>query len=135
MGGFFRRPGDDQRCSGLINENTVNLIHNGKIKFPLGQRFPVKLHVVPEIIKSELVVGTIGDVRVIGLFSFFVIHVMDDNANFHAKKTVYFTHPLGITLGKIIIYRYHMNAFSGQGIEISGQVDMRVFPSPFSFLR
>ena len=34
---------------------------------------------------------------------------------------MYLTHPLGVTLGKIIVYRDDMNAFTRQRVEIRGE--------------
>ncbi len=121
VGRFFSRSGDDQRGSGLINKNTVHLIHNGKIEFPLGQGLFIKLHVVPQVIKTELIVGAVGDVCIVGIFSLCIIEIMDNDADTQSQKAVYGIHPLCVTFGQVIIDRHHMNSPAGKGIEAGGQ--------------
>ena len=75
------RTANDEGRSGLINEDAVHLVDNGKIEIPLYKVFLVKLHVVPEVIKPEFVVCAIGNVTIIGLFSISIIHTMDDHTH------------------------------------------------------
>src|SRR5262245_32852188 len=56
---FLRWSGNDQRCTGLINQNTVYLIHNGVVEGALHKLRTAKFHIIAEIIETKLVVGAI----------------------------------------------------------------------------
>ena len=62
---FFRRAGDDQRRSRLIDQDAVDLVHDGIVERSLGTLVEVHNHVVPQVIEAELVVGAISDLGLI----------------------------------------------------------------------
>ena len=74
------RAGNNQRRSGFIDQNTVHLINNGIIEISLTEILLGKLHIVPEIIKTELIVGAIGDIGMIRLPTGLIIHIMKNRA-------------------------------------------------------
>ena len=43
---------------------------------------------------------------------------MDDKSDCHSEITVDLTHPFGVTLCEIIVYRDYMNAFACQRVEV-----------------
>ena len=77
-----------------------------------------RFHIIAQIIKSQLVVGGIGDVTAIGIvfLSFGLLWI--DHARGHAKGAIDLAHPLAVATCEIIVDRDDMNAFSGQRIEI-----------------
>ena len=81
------RSRDDQRSSSFVNQDVVNFVDDGKIKFALGLLlvFRVTLislccrtHVIAKVIKTEFVVGAISDVTGIGRLPFVHVHVALD---------------------------------------------------------
>ena len=59
-------PGYDQRRARLVDENGVDLVHDGEMIASLRQLLLVSHHVVAQIIEADLVIGSVGDVRRIG---------------------------------------------------------------------
>ena len=121
VGGDVGRPGDDQRRPGLVDENGVHLVDDGVIETPLTEILDVEFHVVAEIVKAELVVGAVGDIRSVGLPPGLIVHVVDDGAGGQAEKAVDLAHPLHIAPGQIVVDRHHVHALAGQGIQVDRQ--------------
>ena len=75
-------------------------------------------HVVAQIIKTQLIVGRIGDVRRIGL-CFFGLRLLGVNdAGRHAQRAIDLAHPFRITSCQIIVHGHDMNAAPRQCIQI-----------------
>src|SRR6202012_3895042 len=56
------RAADDQRGPGLVNENRVDLVHDGEVVPALDALLQPPGHVVAQVVEPELVVGAVGDV-------------------------------------------------------------------------
>ena len=65
-GVVFRLPADDQWRAGLVNQDRVHLVHNGKVLATLHAVCGFVHHVVAQVVKSKFVVGAVGDVGLIG---------------------------------------------------------------------
>jgi len=128
LGGKFRRTGDDQRRSRFIDENGVHLIDDGEIKPALTIIAQLKLHIVAEIVETELVIGTVGDIGSVGGAPFHVIQAVDDLAAAHTEKGVDLPHPLAVAGGEIIVDGHHMHPVAAQAIEINRQGRCQGFP-------
>ena len=111
---------DDQRCTGFINQNTVHLIDNSKIKPPLNVICQRELHVVTQVVKAEFVICSVRDVTAIVVTATLVTIPMLDQACVHSKESINLPHPVGITTCKVVIWRDHMHAKSGQGVQVNG---------------
>jgi len=57
-----------------------------------------ELHVVAEVVETELVVGAVGDVGGVCLAALIVREVVDDDADGEAEEAVDLSHPLGVAL-------------------------------------
>src|SRR3989344_2561230 len=57
---------NDQRSARLIYKNGVSLVYYGKMLASLNLRVQVIRHVIPQIIKPELVIGAVRDIRSVG---------------------------------------------------------------------
>ena len=68
LSGFAALAGYNKRSPGLVDQYGVHLIDNGKIQFPQHHLLFVYSHVIPKIIKSQFIVGHIGDIAGISLF-------------------------------------------------------------------
>ena len=108
----------NQRGSCIIDQNGVDLIDNSIMMFALHQIIGVDGHIVAQIIETELVVGTESDITFICPASCIGIGLMLVNA-IHAESVEHVerAHPLGVTLGEVVVYRNHMHPFPGKGIE------------------
>ena len=76
--------GYDKRGAGLIDQYGVHLVHYGVVKLPLHHLGFVDHHVVPEVVKAELVVGAVGDVAGVGLPPLVVVLFVYYAAHGHA---------------------------------------------------
>lgn len=70
LGGLLAHTGDDQGGTGLIDQNGVHLVHDGESVAPLDLLVGVQGHIVTQVVEAHLVIGTVGDVRLIGLLAF-----------------------------------------------------------------
>ena len=76
FGRFAALTGNNQRCSGLVDQYGVNLINDGVVKTSLNQFFFINNHVISQIIKSQFVIGCIRNITIIGRFTFFRGHTV-----------------------------------------------------------
>ena len=61
------RAGDDQRGAGFIDQDVIHFIDDGKMMATLHAIIPAHGDVIPQVIKTELAVGTVGDIGLVGL--------------------------------------------------------------------
>ncbi len=111
-------PGDYQGRAGLINEDAVHLVDNGKMQGALHQMFLVQHHIIPEIVKAKLVICAISYICLIGLPALFGIKAMDNETYLQAQQIVDPSHPLAVEAGKIVVDGDHMHALARESIEI-----------------
>jgi hypothetical protein len=84
--GNRRRAADDQRGPGLVDEDRVDLVHNGKIMSALNLLLAAGGHaIVAEVIESELAVRSVGDVALILLAALLRHLVVLDDADRRAR--------------------------------------------------
>ena len=110
--------GYDERRSRLVYQNGVDLVDNGKIEFSLHLVLFADNHVVTQKIKTEFVVGAIGDICTVCRPFIFNLHLRNDYSHAEPQKLVEFAHPIGVTGGEIIVYRNDVNALSRKCVEI-----------------
>jgi len=60
------RAGNDQRCTGIVDQYGVDLIDNGIVVFALYQVVRADRHVVAQVVETEFVVRTECDVGIVG---------------------------------------------------------------------
>ena len=96
IGGVFCRPGNDQRRPCLIDEDVVDLIDDGIVKFALDHFLDTEIHIVAQIVEAEFVIRAVGDVAGIGCLAFRVVEPMRDAADGQAKEFEDRAHPVGI---------------------------------------
>ena len=121
VGAFADGAGNNQWCTGLVDQNRVNLVDNGKELATLDLFLGGKGHIVAQVIKTEFVIGAIGNVGCIGLLLGYRVHTGNTDTGSHAEEVVEFAHPLCITAGQIVIYRNDMHTLAGQRIKIGCQ--------------
>ena len=61
------RAGDDERGAGFVDQDVVDLVHDGKVMAALDTVLQAHGHVVAQVVEAELGVGAVGDVGGVGL--------------------------------------------------------------------
>ena len=120
-GALVTLTGNDQRRAGFINQDGVHFVHDGVVVTTLGQLRLADDHVVPQVVKAQLIVGAIGNVAGIGLAAFGTVHIMNDQAHAEPQEAVHLAHPLTVAASQIIVHRHHMDALAAQCIQIGRQ--------------
>ena len=64
--GLSALSGDNQRRTGLVDQDGVNLINDRIMQISLHQLVFIDDHIIPQIVKAQLVVGDISDIAGIG---------------------------------------------------------------------
>ena len=72
VGGLLALTADDQGGTGLIDQDGVYLIYDGKHMAALHFLLLVLDHIVSQVVKAHLVVGAVGDVAVVGLLALLI---------------------------------------------------------------
>lgn len=121
LGGLVGRAGDDQRCTGLVDQDGVDLVDDGEVVAALDELVLGPRHVVAQVVEAELVVRAVRDVARVLLATLGRRHVGEDAADFQAQELVDPAHHLGVALGQVVVDRDQVNALAGQRVEISGQ--------------
>ena len=96
VGRFVRSTGDDERCTGFVDEDRVDFVDDREIVVGLDEGIDVELHIIAKIIEAEFVVRTVRDRACIGVLTLDVVHVVLDTADGQAEKCMDLAHPLGV---------------------------------------
>ena len=112
-GMVFGLAADDQWRARLVDQNRIDLVHDGEVQSALYPVCDLVHHVVAQVVKTVFVVGAVGDVRpVSGLFvGARRLRRIDPHAQ--AQKAVKLPHPARIASGQVVVDRHHMHAFTG----------------------
>ena len=116
LGGILPLAGDDQGGTGFINQDGVHLVHDGEGVSPLHQLGLVDRHVVPEVVKAQLVVGAVGDVGGVGHPALRRGHAGNHQTDGKPHVAVDLAHPLRVALGQVLVDGDHVNALAGQRV-------------------
>ena len=73
------------------------------------------------VIKTELVVGTVGDIGLVRLALVVVVHGAQHHTDAEAEKIINLPHPFGIALGEVIIDGHDVHALAADGVEVGRQ--------------
>ena len=121
LGGLFALAGNDQGGTGLIDQDGVHLVHDGEAVAPLHQLAGVDAHIIPEVVEAHLVVGAVGDVGGVGVLALLRGQAVNDQTHLQAKEAMHLAHPLGVTLGQIVVDGDDVDALAGQRVQIGGE--------------
>ena len=116
------RTGDDQRCTGIIDQDGVDLIDDGVVMSTLYEVKRRGSHVITQVVKTKLIIRSERNITSIGLTALVAIRTMLVNtvhrqAEEHINRSV----PLGVTFSEVIVDGNHVYTFVGQGIEVYRQ--------------
>ncbi len=119
VGGVLGQPGYDERRSGFIHQDTIDLVHDGVGQILLDIILQGEFHIVPEIIEAKLVVCPVDHIGPVSLFPLQVSHVVLNNTNFQTEEFIDSPHPFGIPASQIVVHRHHVNTGPREGVEIN----------------
>ena len=113
---------DDERRAGVVDKHRVDLVDDGEVVLALHEVLGRRCHVVAQVVEAVLVVRTEGDVGQVGLAARLGVGLrVVDAGDRQSVELVHRAHPLGVTLGQVVIHRDHVHALAGQGVEEHGQ--------------
>ena len=112
---------DDERRARFVDQDRVDFVDDRVHERALHHVFDPPCHVVTQVVEADLVVRHIGDVGFVGRAAGGRVHVVLDHADRQAEESVERRHPLGVTLGKVIVDRDDVNARAGQRVEVRGK--------------
>ena len=116
--GLRHRTGDDERGTGVVDEDGVHLVHDGVVVLPLHEVRHPGGHVVTQVVEAEFVVGAEGDVAVVRLLAGVGVGlVLVDAIDAEAVELVQRTHPLGVSLGQVVVHGDHVHALAGERVQ------------------
>ena len=78
-------------------------------------------HVVAQVIKAELGVGTVGDVGLVGRALELERHVVLEQTDGHAQVAVDLAHPLTVAAGEVIVDGDDVHTLAGERVEVRRQ--------------
>src|SRR6185436_3113439 len=111
---FWYRSRNDQRSPGIIDQNAIGFIHHCKVVFALHHFFRRMNHIVPEIIKTKFIIGTVSDISEISFSPVIAVWLVLINAiNSYSKPFKNSSVPFLVAASQIIIYCYNMYSFAG----------------------
>ena len=119
--GFLRGTRDDEGCACLVDEDRVNLVHDAVGVPPLHLMTRGGRHVVPKVVETEFAVCPVGNVRPVGLDTFFLRHKGIDDSHGKPQITVYPPHPLRIPTRQVVVDGDDMDALALQRVQDNGQ--------------
>ena len=112
---------DDERRTGIVDEYGVHLVDDGIIMLALYKVLGLHGHVVAQVVETEFVVGSEGDVGIICRTAFSAVGaVLVDAVHTQAVELVERSHPFRVTFGQIVVDSHHMYATACQCAEEDG---------------
>src|ERR1700761_6402107 len=116
------RTADDQRSTRIVDQYAVHLIHHRIMVLALYHLIRRMHHIVTQIIETEFIIGTIGNVCTISLPARLAVRlVFVDTIHRKTQPLEDRTVPFGVTTGQIVIHRHDMNPFTSECVEIGGK--------------
>ena len=121
VGGLGAGAGDDEGRTGLIDQDGVDLVDDRVGVAALHAAIGARDHVVAQVVETELGVGSVGDVGLVGRALLLEGHAVLQQAHGHAQEAVDAAHPLGVALGEVVVDGDHVHALAGDGVEVAGE--------------
>ena len=107
---------------GLVDEDRVDLVHDGEVVAPLHHMVEVAGHVVAQVVEAELGVGAVGDVAVVGVLLVLPLRDLGRHpAHREAEELVDLAHPGGVAAGQVVVDRDDVDAIALEGVQVHGQ--------------
>ena len=113
--------GDDQGSPGLVNQDRIDFVHDGEGQARLSLVCHGKRHIVPQVIKTKFVVGSINNIASVGVPLLGGPLPRANDPDRHAKKVIDGPHPGGIAPRQIVVHGHQVHRITSQRIEVGGQ--------------
>ena len=120
-GGLGAGTRDDERGTCLVDQDGVDLVDDGVMVAALHALLGASDHVVAQVIETELGVGAVGDVGLVGRTLELERHVVLEQTDGHSQVLVDAAHPLGVALGQVIVDGNDVYTLAGNSVEVAGQ--------------
>ena len=120
-GGLSPSARDDERGTCLVDQDGVDLVDDGVMVAALHALLGASDHVVAQVIETELGVGAVGDVCLVGRTLELKGHVVLEQTDGHSQVLVDAAHPLGVALGQVIVDGNDVYTLAGNSVEVAGQ--------------
>ena len=117
---LFRGAGDDERGPRFVDEDRVDLVHDGVHVPALDHRLDLELHVVAQVVEAELVVRAVRDVTRVGRLALVVEQAVLNAADRQTEEAVDAAHPVGVAAGEVVVDRDDVHAPAGERVQIDG---------------
>ena len=111
---------NDERGTGLVDEDRVDLIDDDESMAALDHILGDLRHVVAQVVEAELVVRAIGDVAGVHLAALGRRLAHEDAAARHAQEVVDAAHQIRLVLRQVVVNRHDVHALAGQGTQVGG---------------
>src|SRR5262249_52322436 len=118
LGAVVQWARNNQWRARFVDQNRVNLVDNGVDVSALDHILQAVFHIVAKVVGSELIIGAVGNVTVVGLLALLVVKTVNDDTDREAQEIVDLAHPLGVALCQVVIDGNNVDATTGQRIEI-----------------
>ena len=119
---LWYRTRNNERGTGIVDQHGVDLVDDGVVMGALHKVGWRNRHIVTQIVETELIVGTKGNISLISLTTRFGVGlVLVDTVDTQTMEHIERTHPLRVTLGQIVVYRDDVNTITSEGIEKHGE--------------
>ena len=115
---LFALAGDNQGRTGLVDQDGVDFVHDRKSVSPLHEVSAADYHVVTQVVESQFVVRSVGNVAGIGVPALLGLQVVNDQAYAQAQETVHLAHPFAVTAGQVVVHRHNVDAFAPQRVQV-----------------
>ena len=111
---------DNKRGTGIINEDGIDLIHDGVVMGALHQLGQVARHIVTQVVETEFVVGAVSDVGFVGFAAILRVGFMlVDAIDGQAVELIKEAHPLAVALGEVVVHGNHVHALAWKCVEVN----------------
>ena len=122
FGALRYRTGDDQRRTGVVDEHRVDLVDHGEVVLALHLLVQRAHHVVAQVVETEFVVGSIGDIATIGANAFVGMRfVFIDTVDGQEQELEDGADPFAVAPGQVVVHRHHMHALPREAVQIGRQ--------------
>ncbi len=120
IGLVLGRAGDDQRGARFVDQDRVDFVDDRMVERALHHLAALVLHVVAQVVEAEFVVGTVGNIGLVGCPLFLRWLARGHDTHLHAQEPIELAHPVGITTGQVIVHGNHVDTLAGQRVEVHG---------------
>jgi len=101
--GLGLETGDDERGASLVNEDAIHLVHDCEMKVAQDETFAYPLHVVAQIVETDLIVRAIGDIAVVRMLALRSAQVVLDAPYGESTPFVDGTFPVSVTAREVVV--------------------------------